>query len=801
MSERKEMNLGITGMTCSACSARIEKVLNKMDGVEASVNLTMENATITYNNEQAQPQDIKERIEKLGYGVLTDKVELDIHGMTCAACSTRIQKGLSRMNGIEEASVNLTTEAGVIEYQPGLVSTEQIIEKIKDLGYDAVIKKDREEQKDYKEEELKRKKRQLFLSIILSLPLLYTMIGHLPWDLGIPVPELMMNPWFQFVLATPVQFYIGAPFYIGAYRALKNKSANMDVLVALGTSAAYFYSVAEGIRWQLNPDIMPELYFETSAVLITLILVGKLFESLAKGRTTQALTKLLNLQAKEATVLRNGTEEKVPVDQVEVGDVLLVKPGEKIPVDGTIIKGTTSVDESMITGESLPVEKYEKETVIGSTINKNGTIQMKAEKVGKDTALAGIVKIVEEAQGSKAPIQRTADVISGIFVPIVVGIAVITFVVWYAFVSPGQLPPALEAAIAVLVIACPCALGLATPTSIMVGTGKGAEQGILFKGGEYLEGTQGLTTILLDKTGTVTKGKPEVTNFDTVEPHQTDVLGYLAAAEKASEHPLAEAIVNYGEENGVTPQEAEEFEAIPGYGIKARVGGKQVYVGTRKLMNRETIDYTELEDILAKHESEGKTAMLIAIEGELAGYVAVADTIKETSKQAIQDLKELGLSIYMVTGDNERTAKAIASQVEIDGVYAEVLPEEKAEKVKELQEKGEKVAMVGDGINDAPSLATADIGIAIGTGSDVAIETADLTLIGGDLENLSKAIKLSRKTMANIKQNMFWALAYNSAGIPVAAIGLLAPWVAGAAMAFSSVSVVSNALRLKRVKI
>jgi len=801
MSERKEMNLGITGMTCSACSARIEKVLNKMDGVEASVNLTMENATITYNNEQAQPQDIKERIEKLGYGVQTDKVELDIHGMTCAACSTRIQKGLSRMNGIEEASVNLTTEAGVIEYQPGLVSTDQIIEKIKDLGYDAVIKKDRSEQKDYKEEELKRKKRQLFLSIILSLPLLYTMIGHLPWDLGIPVPELMMNPWFQFVLATPVQFYIGAPFYIGAYRALKNKSANMDVLVALGTSAAYFYSVAEGIRWQLNPDIMPELYFETSAVLITLILVGKLFESLAKGRTTQALTKLLNLQAKEATVLRNGTEEKVPVDQVEVGDVLLVKPGEKIPVDGTIIKGTTSVDESMITGESLPVEKYENETVIGSTINKNGTIQMKAEKVGKDTALAGIVKIVEEAQGSKAPIQRTADVISGIFVPIVVGIAVITFVVWYAFVSPGQLPPALEAAIAVLVIACPCALGLATPTSIMVGTGKGAEQGILFKGGEYLEGTQGLTTILLDKTGTVTKGKPEVTNFDTVEPHQTDVLGYLAAAEKASEHPLAEAIVNYGEENGVTPQEAEEFEAIPGYGIKARVDGKQVYVGTRKLMNRETIDYTELEDILAKHESEGKTAMLIAIEGQLAGYVAVADTIKETSKQAIQDLKELGLSIYMVTGDNERTAQAIASQVEIDGVYAEVLPEEKAEKVKELQEKGEKVAMVGDGINDAPSLATADIGIAIGTGSDVAIETADLTLIGGDLENLSKAIKLSRKTMANIKQNMFWALAYNSAGIPVAAIGLLAPWVAGAAMAFSSVSVVSNALRLKRVKI
>ncbi|MGP4075513.1 heavy metal translocating P-type ATPase [Halobacillus sp. K22] len=801
MSERREMNLGITGMTCSACSARIEKVLNKMDGVEASVNLTMENATITYDDDQAEPQDIKERIEKLGYGVQSEKVELDIHGMTCAACSTRIQKGLSRMNGIEEASVNLTTEAGVIEYQPGLISTDQIIEKVKDLGYEAVIKKDREEQKDYKEEEIKKKKRQLFLSIILSLLLLYTMIGHLPWDLGIPVPELLMNPWFQFVLATPVQFYIGAPFYVGAYRALKNKSANMDVLVALGTSAAYFYSVVEGIRWQLNPDVMPELYFETSAVLITLILVGKLFESLAKGRTTQALTKLLNLQAKEATVLRNGREEKVPVEQLQVGDVLIVKPGEKIPVDGTIVKGTTSVDESMITGESLPVEKYKNEAVIGSTINKNGTIQMKAEKVGKDTALAGIVKIVEEAQGSKAPIQRTADVISGIFVPIVVGIAVLTFVAWFVFVSPGELPPALEAAIAVLVIACPCALGLATPTSIMVGTGKGAEQGILFKGGEYLEGTQGLTTILLDKTGTVTKGKPEVTNFDTVGNNRKNVLGYLAAAEKVSEHPLAEAIVNFAEENGVNPHEADEFEAIPGYGIKAIVDGKEVYVGTRKLMKRETIDYTELEDILSQHETEGKTAMLIAVEGKLAGYVAVADTIKETSKQAIQDLKDLGLSIYIVTGDNERTAKAIASQVEIDGVYPEVLPEEKAEKVKELQEKGEKVAMVGDGINDAPSLATADIGIAIGTGSDVAIETADLTLIGGDLENLSKAIKLSRKTMANIKQNMFWALAYNSAGIPVAAIGLLAPWVAGAAMAFSSVSVVSNALRLKRVKL
>ncbi|WP_173916889.1 heavy metal translocating P-type ATPase [Halobacillus sp. Marseille-Q1614] len=799
MSGQKNMHIGITGMTCSACSNRIEKVLNKMDGVEASVNLTMEDAAVRYDESRVQPREITEKIEKLGYGVQKEQVELDIHGMTCSACSTRIQKVLNKMNGIENATVNLTTETGYVEYQPDQVSIDDIIEKVKKLGYEAVIKQDREEKKDHKEEEINKRKRQLWISAILSFPLLYTMVAHLPWDLGIPVPGILMNPWFQFLLATPVQFYIGARFYVGAYRALRNKSANMDVLVALGTSAAYFYSLVEAIRWQRNPEIMPELYFETSAVLITLILVGKLFESLAKGRTTAALTKMLNLQAKEAIVLSDGKEVKVPVDQVQVGDILIVKPGEKIPVDGSIIRGATSVDEAMITGESIPVEKNEGDPVIGSTINKNGTVQIKAERVGKDTALSGIVKIVEEAQGSKAPIQRTADVISGIFVPIVVGIAVLTFIIWFAFVSPGELPSALEAAIAVLVIACPCALGLATPTSIMVGTGKGAEQGILFKGGEYLEGTQSLTTVLLDKTGTVTKGKPEVTDFAAFDHDEDELLSILVAAEKASEHPLAEAIVSYGQNMEV--KEAEDFEAIPGYGIQAKVDGHQVYVGTRKLMRRENIFFERYEETISDLESNGKTAMLIAINGEMKGYVSVADTVKETSKQAIADLKALGLNVYMVTGDNERTAQAIAKQVGIDGVFAEVLPEEKAEKVKVLQQQGEKVAMVGDGINDAPSLATADIGIAIGTGSDVAIETADVTLIGGDLENLSKAIMLSRKTMKNIRQNLFWALAYNTAGIPVAAIGLLAPWVAGAAMAFSSVSVVSNSLRLKRAKI
>lgn len=800
MTDKQQMSIGITGMTCSACSTRIEKVLNKMDGVEAQVNLAMEKATVHYDQEQVDAEQIKTRIEKLGYGVQKERVELDIHGMTCSACSTRIQKVLNKTNGVSDASINLATEAGVVEYDPNTLAVEDIIQKVKKLGYEAVTKQDRKEQKEQKEEEIQKKKRKLWISAILSLPLLYTMFAHLPGDSSIPVPGLFMNPWFQFALATPVQFYIGASFYKGAYRALSNKSANMDVLVALGTSAAYFYSLVEAIRWQVDPGIMPELYFETSAVLITLILVGKLFEALAKGRTTAALTKLLDLQAKEATVIREGQEEKIPVDQVQVGDEIIVKPGEKIPVDGAVIRGVTAVDESMITGESIPVDKKEGASVIGSTINKNGKIQMKAEKVGKDTALAGIVKIVEEAQGSKAPIQRTADNISGIFVPIVVGISLLTFLVWFLFAAPGEWPQALEAAIAVLVIACPCALGLATPTSIMVGTGKGAEQGILFKGGEYLEGTHRLTTVLLDKTGTVTKGKPEVTDFVSFFD-ETELLTLVVAAEKSSEHPLADAIVDYGSERGISVSGTSEFEAIPGHGVKAVVDGRRIDIGTRKLMDRESITYDSCEKQMVTLEQAGKTAMFIAVDGELQGYIAVADTVKETSKQAIADLKSLGLDVYMVTGDNERTAHAIAKQVGIEGVYAEVLPEEKAEKVKELQKQGQKVAMVGDGINDAPSLATADIGIAIGTGSDVAIETADVTLVGGDLVHLSQAIRLSRKTMKNIRQNLFWALAYNSAGIPVAAIGLLAPWVAGAAMAFSSVSVVTNSLRLKRVKV
>ncbi|MFD1173772.1 heavy metal translocating P-type ATPase [Oceanobacillus picturae] len=793
MSDTHHATLNITGMTCAACSSRVEKVLNKMDGVEAQVNLTTEKATVGYDIEQASIEDITKKIENVGYGVLMEKTELDIMGMTCAACSTRIEKVLNKQEGVNSATVNLTTESAAIEYNPGLTDPKVLIEKIRNVGYDAKPKAEAAEKRTHKEKALQRQKSKLIISAVLSAPLLITMLVHL---FNMEIPALLMNPWFQFALATPVQFIIGWQFYVGAYKNLKNGGANMDVLVALGTSAAYFYSLYEAIK-TIGNEYMPHLYFETSAILITLILFGKYLEAKAKSQTTNALSSLLNLQAKEARVIRNGEEIMLPVEEVVVGERLVVKPGEKIPVDGMVVKGRTSVDESMITGESIPIEKELDAMVIGSTINKNGSIEMEATKVGKDTALASIVKVVEEAQGSKAPIQRLADVISGYFVPIVVGIAILTFVVWIAFVEPGQFEPALVAAIAVLVIACPCALGLATPTSIMVGTGRAAESGILFKGGEHLEGTHQLNAIVLDKTGTVTKGKPEVTDFSGDQ----EALQLLASAEKGSEHPLAGAIVAYATENEMDFLEVEEFNAIPGHGIEARILGKQILVGNRKLMTDHQVDIENNEETLVKFETEGKTAMLIAIDGEYRGIVAVADVIKESAIQAIKELKEQGLEVFMLTGDNERTAHAIAKQVGIDQVIAQVLPEEKADKVKEIQAQGKKVAMVGDGVNDAPALVTADIGIAIGTGTEVAIEAADVTILGGELLLIPKAIRISHATIRNIRQNLFWAFGYNTAGIPVAAVGLLAPWIAGAAMALSSVSVVSNSLRLKRAKL
>lgn len=794
MRDTKQISLTITGMTCSACSARIEKVLNKTDGVEATVNLATEKANITFEPDKLSVADIKANIERLGYGVEVDKAELAISGMTCAACANRIEKVLQQIDGIEQATVNLATDSASVTFVPGTIDAAKIIASIEKLGYDATEKRSSAETSTAKEKALQQMKRKLIISAILSVPLLLTMLDHL---FGIAIPEIFMHPLFQFLLATPIQFIIGYPFYIGAYRSLRSKSANMDVLVAMGTSAAYFYSIYETVQSLRLPDYDPHLYFETSAILITLILFGKYLEANAKGRTKQAISRLLKLQAKEARVIRDGKEVMIPVEAVVVGDRLIIKPGEKIPVDGTIVKGNTSIDESMLTGESLPVAKGVNDDVIGATLNKNGTIEIVATKIGKDTALAAIIQAVEEAQGSKAPIQRLADQISGIFVPIVVLIALVTFAVWLIFIAPGNVEAALVAAISVLVIACPCALGLATPTSIMVGTGRAAENGILFKGGEHLERTHELDTIVLDKTGTITKGTPEVTDFIGDET----VLSLLASTEKSSEHPLAEAIVEYAVAQKIPFEEVDTFRAIPGHGVKATIQDQTVLVGTRRLLQQYNIDYEKYATDMLRLENEGKTVMLIAVNDQCKGIIAVADTVKETAAEAISALQEEGIEVIMLTGDNERTAQAIAKQVGITHVIAEVLPEDKAQTIKALQEEGKYVAMVGDGINDAPALATADIGIAIGTGTEVAIEAADVTLLGGDLLLLPKAIKLSRATMRNIRQNLFWAFAYNSAGIPIAAAGLLAPWIAGAAMAFSSVSVVTNALRLKRINI
>nr|WP_270168329.1 heavy metal translocating P-type ATPase [Paenibacillus sp. SYP-B4298] len=728
--------------------------------------------------------------------------QLQITGMTCAACATRIEKGLNRLEGVRSAAVNLTMETAHVDYDGDALSVDDLIRKVEQLGYQAAVKSDkREEEAARKREELSRHKRRLLVSAVLSFPLLWAMVSHFSFTSWIWMPDILMNPWLQLVLATPVQFVIGSTFYIGAYKALRNGSANMDVLVALGTSAAFFYSLYQSILSIGNPHHHAELYYETSAVLITLILLGKLFEVLAKGRSSEAIRQLMSLQAKTALVIREGQEQHIPIEEVMTGDRLIVRPGEKIPVDGKVIEGSSTVDESMLTGESLPVSKQPGGQVIGATLNKNGRLVMEATRVGKDTALAQIIRVVEEAQGSKAPIQRIADVISGIFVPIVVGIAVVVFALWFFWVEQGNVAGALEKAIAVLVIACPCALGLATPTSIMAGSGRAAEAGILFKGGEHLEAAHKITAVMLDKTGTVTKGKPELTDVWAAAMEESRMLRLVGAAERGSEHPLAEAIVAGIRNRGLELPDAAEFEALPGYGVVAVVEGSRVAVGTRRLMEQEGIDIQGALARMELLEAEGKTAMLVAVDGSYVGLLAVADTVKPTSAEAIRKLHEAGLEVYMLTGDNERTARAIAAQVGIEKVIAEVLPASKAEEVKRLQEAGYKVAMVGDGINDAPALATADLGIAIGTGTDVAMEAADVALMQGDLNSIVDALALSRRTMVNIKQNLFWALAYNVIGIPVAAVGLLAPWLAGAAMALSSVSVVLNALRLQRVKL
>jgi len=793
----EKATLKITGMTCASCAARIEKGLKNLEGIdEANVNLAVEKATVVYDPEKVDIDDMTKKIEDLGYGVVRDKADLVLIGMSCASCATKIEKTLNKLPGVYKASVNFATEEASVEYNSDAISVEQMAKAIRDIGYDAKEKKDNalDYEKNEREAEIKKTKALVIVSSILTFPLLLAMVLKV---FKLPA-GILEAPWFQILLATPVQFIIGYRYYKGAWHNLKNMSANMDTLVALGTSAAYFYSLYNVFTKPMS-EVHNYLYFEASAVVITLITLGKMLEAIAKGKTSEAIKKLMGLQAKTARVIRNGEEIDIPIEEVKVGDIVVVRPGEKIPVDGIIVDGSSTIDESMITGESIPVDKNVNDEVIGATINKTGTFKFKATKVGKDTVLSQIIKMVEDAQGSKAPIQEIADKVSGVFVPVVIGIAIVTFLIWYLVL--GNLNEGVISAVSVLVIACPCALGLATPTSVMVGTGKGAENGILIKGGEYLQKAKKINAIVLDKTGTITKGEPVVTDVISFSQLKEDDLLYIAGiAEKNSEHPLGKAIVNKSKENCEKLPDPSKFETIPGYGICAIINEKEYYIGNRRLMDRENVDTSGISFSLEKLENEGKTVIILSSEGKALGVIAVADVPKEDSAKAIQELKALNIDVYMITGDNERTAEAIAKQVGIDHVLAEVLPEKKAEEVIKLQKQGKIVAMVGDGINDAPALAQSDLGIAIGTGTDVAIETSDITLISGSLMSLVTAIKLSRATMRNIYQNLFWAFIYNTIGIPFAAAGLLNPAIAGGAMAFSSVSVVSNALRLRRFR-
>jgi len=725
------------------------------------------------------------------------KETLKISGMSCAACSARIEKRLAKKDGIKTANVNLAMEKATIEFDASEIKLSDIIKTVQDLGYGAEKQEEvsRDAEKEQREKEIHSLRLNLIISATLAAPLLLGMFLGL-FFMDSPVVKFLHNPYFQLLLATPIQFIIGFRFYKHAFLALKSKSANMDVLIVMGTSAACFYSLYHVFSEPVRQGTMGELYFEASAVIITLILLGKYFEAVAKGKTSEAIKKLIGLQAKTARVIRNDHEMDIPIEDVEISDIVVVRPGEKVPVDGIIIEGNSSLDESMLTGESLPVEKKAGDTVIGATINKFGTFKFKAIKIGKDTALSQIIKMVEDAQGTKAPIQKIADKVSGIFVPIVISIAIVTFIIW--LLTTGDFNRAIISAVAVLVIACPCALGLATPTAIMVGTGKGAEYGILIKGGEHLETAYKLKAVVLDKTGTITKGKPEVTDIISVgNIDEKEILKIAAMSEKNSEHPLGVSIYEKGRAEFDSITDVENFEIIPGKGVKSFANGKTVYIGTRKLMQEVNIETESIEETLSNLEDEGKTAMIMAINTNIEGIIAVADTIKETSKEAIEDLQNMGIEVYMITGDNRRTAQAIANQVDIKNVLADVLPENKAQEVKNLKSQGKIVAMVGDGINDAPALVVANVGMAIGTGTDIAIEAADITLMRGDLRTIPAAIRLSRKTMDKIKQNLFWAFIYNIIGIPIAALGFLNPMLAGGAMAFSSVSVVTNSLSLK----
>ncbi|PTJ91721.1 heavy metal translocating P-type ATPase [Staphylococcus simulans] len=724
-----------------------------------------------------------------------EKAEFKISGMTCAACSSRIERVLSRTEGIDQANVNLVTEKASIEYDQSLVDMDQVFEKVKQLGYEPIALETADEAKARKNQELNRQKMKFIIAMILSLPLLYTMVGHFSFLSFLPLPHVMTEPWFQFILATPVQFILGWQFYKGAYGALRNKSANMDVLVALGTSAAYFYSIYMWIIHAGEKHI--PLYFETSAVLITLILLGKYFEAKAKGHASDAINKLLSLQVKEARVERDGEAVSLPVDQVQKGDVLLIKSGEYVPLDGEIIEGETSLDESMLTGESIPVDKTIGDEVIGATLNHGNFIKVKVTHTGDDLVLNQIIKIVEEAQGEKPNIQRLADKISGIFVPTVLGIALVVFIIWFSFITPFNFQSSLEVFIAVIVIACPCALGLATPTSIMAGSGRSAELGVLFKSSEALEQTQNVDTIVFDKTGTLTEGQPSV--YKVIDNTDNQQFGTLVKSlEVQSEHPLSQAITDYYQD--AQNLIVEQYQTHPGNGISGYINGQFIKIGSQSFIQPDLNDWDEqLEAEIKNLQHQGSTVVLASIDNQFAGLIALRDEPKTSAKALIERLNP-NYDIVMLSGDSQGAAEAIAEELGINRVIAGVKPDHKAEEITKLQDEGKNVMMVGDGINDAPALAKSNIGLAMGTGSDIAIEAGDIMIVGGDIEKVEDALDMSQRTMKNIKQNLFFAFCYNAIGIPIAAFGLLAPWVAGAAMAFSSVSVVLNALRLQKVK-
>jgi Cu+-exporting ATPase len=806
----------ISGMHCASCAVNIEKELAKVSGVKrASVNFASGKASIVYDPSRVNLSRIRDTISRLGYEVVVRKSVFPVSGMTCASCVGRVEEALSSVPGVVSVSVNLASEKATVEYIEGVELTS-LKRAVREAGYE--LGPEAEALADVTmaaQREIRALRNRAIFAAVLGFSILAFGLGA----------SFAGKPYLLWALATPVQFWAGWQFYKGAWGAIKHRTADMNTLIAVGTSAAYFYSLVAVLFPGLLAarGLAPHLYFDTAAIIIALILLGRFLEARARGRTSEAIKKLIGMQPKTALVIRNGKETAIPIEDVQVGDLVMVRPGERVPVDGVIRRGYSSVDESMITGESIPVEKKVGDEVIGATINKTGSFQFEATKVGRDTTLAQIIRMVEEAQGSKAPIQRLADVIASYFVPVVIGIAAVTFVIWYLLGPPPALTFGLLNFVAVLVIACPCALGLATPTAIIVGTGKGAENGVLIRSAEALERAHQIATVLLDKTGTLTQGEPKVTDVITIPAYsQEEVLRLAASAERGSEHPLGAAVVRAALEKNLEVSLPSDFKAIPGQGVEASVKDKRLLLGNLKLLQDRGLSLNGLEEEAKRFWRQGKTAMFLAVDGQVAGLITLADTLKPGAKETVAALHKMGIEVVMLTGDNRRTAEAMAQEVGIDHVLAEVRPEYKAQEVRKLQQAGKVVAMVGDGINDAPALAQADVGIAIGTGTDVALETGDITLISGDLAGIVTAISLSKRTIRTIKQNLFWAFAYNSALIPIAAgalfftfgqtgvppglhfilgdYGFLNPILAAGAMAASSVTVVSNSLRLRRFK-